>query len=433
MSRPALLVLLVAMLACSRSEDRPAQDVDGSTTTAAPLRLGVEGATVRPTALVALPDGGFVVVGSTNDDLGGAATKGVIDAMIVRLAPDGSVVWNATLGDAGLFVRAWDVALVDDSRIVIAGLVNGRGSIEGHPLVATYSGFVASYDLATGNRGFLSLVTDASGSVEPMGIEALGGGAFAIAGYTNATTLAGQPSLGQGDAFVARFDAAGALVRLRRIGTSAEEYPMAFTRHGDRLYLARKEIDLATATASAVELLALDADDSVVGSFPFAEPRTLEIAGLADHPDGICAGLQHRSYDPGSGSTIQYGVHCFSSTLDERGSVRGGSLGGRAYTAGIACADDGSCALVGSVDGRFEDEPLDESREAFVATFSPDLVEIWAARRGVATSGELFYVNGTAIAAGANGFRIAGYSSGEFLGPPIGRADGFVIGLEDLR
>ncbi len=309
---------LIGLAGCGGSpmtvdDDGGAPDADAAVPPIA-LRVGGVDANTRASAVLALDDGGALVVMSSNGAVVDAPV-GFIDTIVYRLARDGGVVWAAQLGDVGLFVKGWDVALGPSGDVLVTGLVNGRGTLAGQTLVATYSGFVASFDFAEGTRRWLTLLTDASGDVELMGVEVTPAGDVVVAGYSGAPTLHGQPSLGDGDIVLAWLTPEGAITRVRRYGDANEEHPTAFVRSGANLFITRKVVSPNLGQVLALELLALDAEGEVTATRPFAMPAMNEIAALAAHPGGVCAGLWHRTFTEETGSGIDWGISCHDAAL----------------------------------------------------------------------------------------------------------------------
>ena len=412
-------------------DDGGAPDADAAVPPIA-LRVGGVDANTRASAVLALDDGGALVVMSSNGAVVDAPV-GFIDTIVYRLARDGGLVWSAQLGDVGLFVKGWDVALGPSGDVLVTGLVNGRGTLAGQTLVATYSGFVASFDFAEGTRRWVTLLTDASGDVELMGVEVTPAGDVVVAGYSGAPTLHGQPSLGDGDIVLAWLTPEGAITRVRRYGDANEEHPTAFVRSGANLFITRKVVSPNLGQVLALELLALDAEGEVTATRPFAMPAMNEIAALAAHPGGVCAGLWHRTFTEETGSGIDWGISCHDAALDVIGAARGGAPGARASVQGLACDEAGACTLVGGVDTAFEGEAIDATGHGFLVALTPAFARSSAMHFGPSTLDETDFARATAVSVSARGTFVVGDVSGALITDDIGRSDAFVATHDALR
>lgn len=401
-----------------------------------PTRLGDEGAITRAASLEALDDGDVVVVGNTNWDLDPEGRRGAIDALVARVALDGTLVWARQLGQAAapisLVVKAWDVALHPNGDVIVAGLVNGRPSFEGEPLVSTFTGFVASFDADTGERGFLTLMADASGGTELMGVEVLPNGEIVVAGYTSTSTLGGAPALGLGDTVLAWIADDGAIIRVRRYGSTEEEYPSAFGRSGDTLFVATNRVSGDLGQVLGVELLGIDDDGDVVARRVLDDPARTLVTSLASHPDGICAAFALRTFDPTAGSGADHALGCYDRALEPLGFARGGTPGGFAGASGVACDATGACTLTGTADVLFDGEPIGDTRRAFAVELTPDFAIARARVFGTDDLEESAYTRGTAIVHGVSGFTIAGDVSGSLFGERAGYTDVYVVSTRAL-
>lgn len=75
----------------------------------------------RAYGVVKALDGGFVITGSTeSNDFDISNSRGSYDVWVVKVAKDGTLVWERSFGGAGIDM-AWDIANTDDNAYVIAG------------------------------------------------------------------------------------------------------------------------------------------------------------------------------------------------------------------------------------------------------------------------------------------------------------------------
>jgi hypothetical protein len=73
-------------------------------------------------AVAAMPDGGLAVAGSTY-----SKGAGELDAWVLRLAADGRLLWDRTLGGEGRD-RAQDAAALPDGDLAVAGSTASKGA-----------------------------------------------------------------------------------------------------------------------------------------------------------------------------------------------------------------------------------------------------------------------------------------------------------------
>ncbi|HML20316.1 MAG TPA: alpha/beta hydrolase-fold protein [Aggregatilinea sp.] len=171
------------------------------------------GMTDRPYGVAVDSQDNVLVVGYTAGDLDGkhAAIEGD-DAFLIKLAPDGSVLWTVQFGDAGAADRGYGLAVAPDDAIYVTGYTKG---LVGEAAAGDKDVYVARISA----DGALEWVTQFGGSGEDKGlaIAALADGSVAVAGMTS-SDLAG--ALGEIDAFLAVYDAAGKQQWLQQFGTA---------------------------------------------------------------------------------------------------------------------------------------------------------------------------------------------------------------------
>lgn len=429
LARKALtLVPMATLVACTGTSPTPPPVSSGS-------RIGSESGITRSADSLTLPDGDLVIVGSTSGSIAPEGRQGSVDALVVRAANDGTLRWARQLGGPGapigLVVKAWSVALGSANDILVAGLVNGRPSFEGRELVATFSGFVASFAREDGDLRWLSLLADASGPTEMMGVSVLSDGTVLASGYTATTSLHGSSTLGAGDVVLAWFTPDGARLSVKRFGGTDEEYPTAFVVRDDRIYFARRAVDASLGQVLSLELVALDSDGEWRESVLLEDPASTEIASLAVHPDGVCSAMLFRTYTEAAGAGADYGLRCFDDALEVLGEARHGEPGVGATPADVACDDAGGCALVGTLtNGGLSGEPLGIGAAAFVARYSRAHELESAVQYGPDEIGDEHFARGTSISYGPEGGSVIGDVSGTLFGEPMGSVDTFISRLD---
>ncbi|NMO14094.1 DUF1565 domain-containing protein [Pyxidicoccus fallax] len=165
-------------------------------------------------AVTADPNGGVYVAGYSTgafdyDNQGGR------DAVLRRYTASGTRDWGRQLGAAG-DEHAYGVAATT-SGVVMGG--HASGGVAGETYVGgTLDGFVAKYNTLGTREWVRMLGTAAEDSVRAVATD---GTDFLVAGYTTGSLQA--TNAGLKDAFVAKYSAAGALLWVRMLGTSADD------------------------------------------------------------------------------------------------------------------------------------------------------------------------------------------------------------------
>ena len=219
------------------------------------------------------PDGDIWVVGTTYGTFPGTSSAGGRDAWVRRFAPNGDVRWTAQIGTAGA-ESAFGIAIDRTGRPWIAGGTTGsfpdaanRGGEDAYAARLTVAGAVMRVhqagskkdDVATGLAAApeggvtASIVTDGRlgggpagpeatvvrsiratgsarwtvrfdgpGDVRPRDIAARPGGGYVIAATTDGV-FAGATPAGGSDAVAIVIGSTGGLVRVRLVGSVADE------------------------------------------------------------------------------------------------------------------------------------------------------------------------------------------------------------------
>jgi hypothetical protein len=176
-------------------------------------------------AYAAAPDGegGSYVAGFTNYFLPGQEYYRRYDAFLRRYDEDGVELWTQQFGTNGID-QALAISVVD-SDVYVSGSTTGR--FPKQELKGGLDAFVARFD-ADGNRLWLEQFGTPKDDAAA-GITATSSGVF-TAGTTHGR-LAG-PRRGPSDAFVARFDPAGARVWTRQFGGAGDDGGLGVVARG---------------------------------------------------------------------------------------------------------------------------------------------------------------------------------------------------------
>lgn len=183
-------------------------------------------------AIIAAPDGGWVVAGSYSDaiDIGSAhlQSKGGTDALLVKLAPTGDVQWIRSFG--GRYDDTFlHVACDANGNIYVQGHFRDTASFGGAPLTAVGGSdndiVLAKYDPNgdhVWSERFGNAFNDVAGgiAVDPAGNITM------VGSYDKSISFGPgdeHPSLGEADAYVTRFTTDGKLEWARTFGADRED------------------------------------------------------------------------------------------------------------------------------------------------------------------------------------------------------------------
>ncbi len=251
LKRYFVLNLLIA--GCTESESEPVTNCETSTDVDQKLRwVQQAGGSDSDSSggIAAAPDGSFVVAGGFYDRAvfgtadGNRITLGSgggQDIFIARYNPEGGLVWARRAG-GGNNDSAWDVALQPDGTVLASGVFMGEAVFgPGEPnettvTAETQNSFVAGFSSMSGDLLFAravgtggnSLATDLATGAE---------GSFFVTGKFEGSTAFGPTgsltSVGAGDVFLAKYDAAGQLVWVDQSGGAAEDEGRSVTGLSD--------------------------------------------------------------------------------------------------------------------------------------------------------------------------------------------------------
>lgn len=149
----------------------------------------------------------------------GGPSAGGVDAFIAKYDATGALLWMRQLGTASTD-HAQGVAADDAGNAFIAGYTGG--SFAGQSVMPS-DAFVAKYDASGALLWVRQIVS--WGTERAEGVAADGAGGVYICGHTSGSI--GGPDLGGDDAFVARYDGSGALLWIRQFGTARYDYAWA--------------------------------------------------------------------------------------------------------------------------------------------------------------------------------------------------------------
>lgn len=155
------------------------------------------------------------VAGRTNSSLGDATNAGGWDGFVLKLAPEGDVLWWRQLGSSG-DEAVKSMAVTASGDVYIAGATSGN-------LDGTSAGaddiFIAKYN-TTGDRLWTRQIGTSAADVA-YGIDVAVDGTVYVAGATEGELSSG--AAGGSDLFVARFDGDGTLRWMRQLGSTEND------------------------------------------------------------------------------------------------------------------------------------------------------------------------------------------------------------------
>lgn len=162
--------------------------------------------------------GNAYITGYTGGSILGGTNTGGEDAFITRYNTDGTVAWSRQIGTSTVD-RSFGVA-VAAGNVYISGFT--RGSLLGQTNSGGDDAFVTRYD-TDGNVAW-SRQIGTSTADDSRGVAVDAAGNVYISGSTLGSLGVANPSPGNADAFLTRFDADGTLAWSRQIGTSESDF-----------------------------------------------------------------------------------------------------------------------------------------------------------------------------------------------------------------
>lgn len=398
------------------------------------LQWGAPVALTRLTQLLAAPSGEVFLAGWTQGAIAPSGLYGATDALIAKINADRTLAWVRQVGQSGgaftgIEVKAWDAALTREGDIVIAGLVNGRGTFRGQTLTATFTAYVAKLS-SEGDEVWLRLLGGTDGATEIMGVEVLGDDSIVVAGSSSASLLVDQPGLGGEDVFLAWYTTAGEFVRVRRYGDTGEQYPTAFSHADSSLFFVNQQVSQQNGASTGIDLVRTDSVGNIERTLPFDSPERTLVAGLAKSNDGICAAVSVRTNSSDAGPGADIDLRCYSRDLVQLSSTRRGVPGATALAATVTCSTTDTCALGGLVASSFEGEVVEANNDAFAATFGPNRTLIASRHFGPRPVSETTHAHVSAAVYAADGaLFVGGEVGGALFTPQVGPVDLFVSAL----
>ncbi|PCC67177.1 hypothetical protein SAMN02745121_09035 [Nannocystis exedens] len=351
--------------------------------------------------------GNVVVAAFGNGDIdfgGGLLVHAGYDIFLAKFAPDGALLWSERFGD-GEFQGGpeFGLAIADDGDIVLSGVFHGDLDFGGGPLsnpTPQTALFLARLDGDGGHVWSESFPSGEDAATIDLALDP--GGDILLTGvFTPSLDLGGAPLVSAGgyDLFVARFTGAGEHVWSRGFGGPDWQVGLGIAPDpaGD-IYVTgglRGSFDPGTGplTSAGIEdifLLKLDPDGLALWGKRWGDAGSQGVGGLAVDSKGrvTLTGATSGVLDFGGGPIEGVNVVSWLAQFDGSGAhlwsrelCEGGSLAEQVAVDGLdnlvaAGIFHGTCDLGSG--------PMTaiESRDVFVAKFSPTGLPVWGKRLG---------------------------------------------------
>jgi hypothetical protein len=179
-------------------------------------------------------DGGFIVAGyssSSNGDVIG--NQGSFDYWVAKLTSTGTITWKKTLGGSGMDI-ATCVQQTSDGGYIVSGNSNSTNSD-----VANNIGGIDYWILKLAANGNVIWQKSLGGTVYDYGneIQETTDGGYVIVGYTNSTNGDITGNHGNYDCWVVKMDALGTLVWQKSLGGSLLDQAFSIQQTSDGGYI----------------------------------------------------------------------------------------------------------------------------------------------------------------------------------------------------
>jgi hypothetical protein len=309
------------------------------------------------------PAGSVYVVGSTFGTLSGQASAGDFDVFVRKFDPNGTTVWTRQFGSAD-FDEAFGVAVDSVGSIYVVG--STFGALAGQPSAGDFDAFVRKYD-SSGNvvwsRQFGSSSLD-----EGRGVAVDRAGSLYVVGFTNGV-LPGQAPAGSTDGFVRKYDLNGVEVWTRQFGAATSDEATSVAVGGTGSVYVAGLTDPQLLGGGFVRKY--DADGTVAWARQLETSSDFTVAVAADASGN--AYVAANTFDALPGQTSAGLGDAFVRKYDASGNaVWTRQFGSSEFDEAFGVAVDRSEGIyvVGSTDGSLPGQGSAGSRDAFLARLS---------------------------------------------------------------
>ena len=355
--------------------------------------------------------GNAFISGTTRGALGGP-NLGLDDAFLSKYDSAGTLLWTRQFGLTSQDMSS-GVAVDASGNAFISGWTSNK---------ELRDSFLAKYD-TTGtllwSRQIGTTAGDAANAVTVDGA----GNAF-ISGFTEGSLAA--PSNGKADAFLAKYDTGGTLLWSRQIGTMDTDTSsgVAVDAQGNAFISGYTSLNLGGPSAGG--------DDTFLAKYDAAGALlwTRQIGTSSDdRGNAVAVDAAGNAYVSGTTSGSLGGPHsgatdAFIAKYDPLGTLLWTRQLGTEFTEflnGIAVNPAGNIVITGFTGGSLGG-PIGGSWDSFLASFDPDGTLLWKFQMGTPV---IDVSQGAFLDSSGNAW-ISGYTSGSLGGANSGRLDAFV-------
>ena len=372
------------------------------------------------------PAGDLYVIGQTSGELPGQKAVGMIDAFLRRYDPSGNEVWTRQFGSYERDLPK-GVSLDDAGDIYVVGQT--FGTFPGQTSAGGWDGFIRKY-APTGDEVWTRQFGGGGGESAASVRVDHSGNAYVVGGTRAA--LPGQTNIGDYDAFITKFDAAGNSVWVQQFGTTVEDYALtvALTANGDPVVAGETGGRLAGAVAAGgLDAFArrYDPSGNVLWTRQFGSPDDDYAVGATVGPSGdvFVVGTTNGSL-PGQkskGDSDAY-IVAFKALGGDLWSRQFGTKGADDAEA-IAFDATGHPFVAGRAGGPLSGANASGGSDAYLAATGPGGDILWASQFGGPADDYAL-----ALAIGRGGFYLAGGTTGALSGQTnVGQRDAFLVNI----
>ncbi|HEV7863803.1 MAG TPA: SBBP repeat-containing protein [Acidimicrobiia bacterium] len=376
------------------------------------------------------PAGSVYVIGQTSGELPGQKAAGMIDGFLRRYDQSGREVWTRQFGSYERDLPK-GVALDDAANVYVVGQT--FGSLPGQASAGGWDAFIRKYSPAGDELWTRQFGGGGGESAASVRIDHAGN-AYVVGGTRAA--LPGQTNIGDYDAFITKFDAAGTQLWARQFGTVGEDYALVVNLDpAGHPILAGETSGLIAGAAAAGGLDAFvrhyDPDGNVVWTRQFGSESDDYAVGLATAPTGDVF-VVGTTVGTLPGQTSKGGSDAYIVAFR----AAGGDLWSRQF--GTAGPDDSEAIVFdgtghpfvagragGPLPGATSSGAASGGSDAFLAAAGPTGDILWVRQFGGSNDDYAM-----ALAIGQGGFYLAGGTTGALPGQTnVGQRDAFVVNI----
>lgn len=179
-------------------------------------------------AICRLSDGNFMIAGATNSSGGDVSVNpfGGSDFWMIKIDPNGNVLWDTCLGSSGEDEPLGITATTDGGCIVVGQIEGGDGTLISTPPINGYSTYGSDMWVvklnSDGSIAWNTCLGD-SGQESATSVCQTPDGGYLIGGWSNSASFLGESLYGSADAIVVKLTAVGAVSWVKPLGGSGYE------------------------------------------------------------------------------------------------------------------------------------------------------------------------------------------------------------------